>query len=155
MAMRAAFLLVLALAPACVHADTIYRSVGPDGRITYSQKPPAGAKVEKTLTFTNLPATPIPESLMGEQKKPGEPGKRMATGRPVLFTAVWCGYCTQAKAYLAKKGVSYTEYDIDTPGGAQAFRESAGGKGIPVLLLNERRVQGYSQQAYDALFAGR
>jgi len=50
--------------PALTQAETVYKSVGPGGRITYSQDPPSAGKVEKTLSFTNLPSTPLPESVL-------------------------------------------------------------------------------------------
>ncbi len=153
-------LLALALAPAMTHADTIYKSVGPDGRVTYSQKPPAGDKVEKTLTYENLPATPLPDSVVRYREELRKSvDRRLADaardggGAPVIFTAVWCSYCRQAKAYLAGKGISYREYDVETPDGMRAFAQAGGARGIPVLLWKGRRVQGYSRDAYDSLFA--
>jgi glutaredoxin len=70
----------------------------------------------------------------------------------VIFTAVWCGYCTRAKSYLAEKKIPYQEYDIDTPNGMRAYVEAGGGRGVPVMLWNNQKVQGFSRPAYDALF---
>ncbi len=150
--------LALAFAPA-IHADTIYKSVGPDGRVTYSQKPPAGAKIEKTLSYENLPATPLPDSVAryrDELQKSVQ--KRFADagsdgGTPVIFTAVWCGYCRQAKAYLGAKGIAYREYDVETPDGMRAFAQAGGSRGVPLLVWKGRRVQGFSLDAYDSVFA--
>ncbi|MBI4998243.1 MAG: glutaredoxin family protein, partial [Rhodocyclales bacterium] len=65
----------------------------------------------------------------------------------------WCGYCTQAKAWLASKRIAYREIDIDTPDGLASFAQAGGGKGVPLLVANGRRVQGYSPAAYDQLFS--
>jgi glutaredoxin len=150
--------LALLLAPALVHADTVYKSVGPDGRVVYSQEPPAGNRLEKTMTFTNLPSTPLPASVIRYQDEMQKSMKKRfadsgsLASLPVLFSAAWCGYCKQAKAYLADKRIAFQEYDIDTPDGVQRFVESGGGRGVPVLLWNSQRVQGFSRPAYDALF---
>ncbi|HMH19669.1 MAG TPA: glutaredoxin family protein [Burkholderiales bacterium] len=142
-------------------ADTVYKSVGPDGRTVYSQDPPAG-KAAKTLTFSNLPSTPMPESALryrDELEKSMK--KRLAEGArprdfvlPTLFTAQWCGYCRQAKAYLAEKKVRYQEYDIDTADGMRAYVESGSGRGVPVLVWKGQKLQGFSRGAYDALVGG-
>jgi|SRR5882672_5185493 len=140
-------------------ADTVYKSVGPDGKTIYSQDPPSGGQAAKKLSFTNLPSTPMPDSVLryrDELEKSMK--KRLADGAkprefvfPTLFTAQWCGYCRQAKAYLAEKKVRYQEYDIDTADGMRAYVDSGSGRGVPVLLWKGQKVHGFSRAAYDAL----
>lgn len=159
--MKVAAFLWLCMMPALLQADTVYKSVGPDGRITYSQDPPSAGKVEKTLSFTNLPSTPLPESVLRyrEQlekstgKRLDESAKPRLSGQATLFMAQWCGYCKQAKRYLSEKAIPYQEYDIDTPVGMRAFVELGAGKGVPVMLWNGRKVQGFTRAAYDTLFS--
>jgi glutaredoxin len=143
-------------------AGTVYKSVGPDGRIVYSDQPPVDSKVEKTLDFANLPVSPLPPSVLryreelqkSVQKRLADPGNKADSTQTVLFSAEWCGYCRKAKAYLAEKGIRYREYDVDTPEGSRALAELGEGKGIPVLVRNGRRTQGFSRAAYDAVFSG-
>ncbi len=160
--MKTLIILALLLAPALTQADTVYKSIGADGKVTYSDKPPGAGNVEKTLNFSNLPSTPLPESVIryrdelqkSMQKRLSETGKRRDTSEPTLFMAQWCGYCRQAKAYLAQKSIRYQEYDIDTSDGMRAFAESGSGRGVPVLVWNDKKVQGFSRSAYDTLFSG-
>jgi glutaredoxin len=159
---RAFVLAAFALASVAVQADTVYRSVGPDGKVTYSQRPPADGKIEKTLVFQNLPSSPLPESTLryraelakSMNKKLTDAGKPYR-GPPVFFMAKWCGYCKQAKSYLVEKGIAYLEHDIDTAEGMRAFVEAGETRGVPVMYANGRWVQGFSRSAYDALFARR
>ncbi len=51
--------LVLVAAAGLASGATVYRSVGPDGQVIYSDKPPADSKTTKRLDFTDLPATPL------------------------------------------------------------------------------------------------
>lgn len=153
-----ALLFVLFLIPAVASGQTLYKSVGPDGRISYSDTPPAGAKVQKTMSYSPLSASPVPESVRRDRQELEASLQRRsletATGSEGirLFTATWCGYCTKAKAYLGQRGIAYQEYDIDTPAGKQAFAQAGTGAGIPLLLWKEKRQQGFSKAGYDALF---
>ncbi|MBS1143043.1 MAG: hypothetical protein H6R14_449 [Proteobacteria bacterium] len=138
-------------------ADNVYRSVGPDGRVTYSDHPPTTGKVQKIYSFENLPASPVPESTLNFRQDAEKSMKKRLAAQPasgtVLYSAEWCGYCRKAKAYLNNRGVAYQEIDIDTPDGKQAFSAVGRGGGIPLLIANGQRVQGFTAAAYDALFS--
>jgi glutaredoxin len=138
-------------------AATLYKSVTPDGQVVYSDQPPQTGKVEKSFNFANLPTTPLPESVVRyRQELEKSMQNRLAASpvskHPVLLWAKWCGYCKQAESYLNEKRISFQKHDIDTPDGMRALAE-AGGRGVPVLLVNGQKVQGYSRSAYDSIFA--
>lgn len=146
---------LLASSPAG-HAETLYKTIGPDGRVEYTDRPPVAGKPAKTLSFDNLPATPLPESVLRyrEQLQKGMHNRLANLGKPgagpQLFTAAWCGYCRKAKAYLAERAIAYREHDIDTADGQAAFAQAGSASAIPLLLVGEQRVQGFSVAAYDA-----
>ena len=159
--MRSLLILALFFLPTLSHAETMYKSVGADGKILYSDQPPTGGKVEKTLNYVNLPATPLPESVIryrdelekSMKARLSETRKSPDTKQATILTAQWCGYCRQAKAYLAEKKIAYKEYDIDTQEGMRAMVEFGGGSGVPVLLWHGQKIKGFSAAAYDALFS--
>jgi len=139
-------------------AGTLYKSVSPDGTVLYSDQPPADGKVQKTITFTELPATPLPESviryrqaLRKSMQNRLSSAQKPSGGSAQLFTAQWCGYCRKARAYLGEKGVGYQEHDIDTPEGRLAFAQAGNATGVPLLSWRGQKVQGFSKAGYDAL----
>jgi glutaredoxin len=148
-------ILILALVAASgsdVCAGTIYKSVGPDGAVVYSDHPPASGKVEKTFEFADLPSSPVAlEQARDTKPAPAHTG---SPGGIALFSASWCGYCRRAKAYLAQKGIPYRNVDIESADGRQQFA-SAGGGGIPLLFNGGKHIRGFSADGYDAFFRGR
>jgi glutaredoxin len=136
-------------------AQTLYKSIGPDGKAVYSDRPPATGRLEKTLKVENLPNTALPAGLAAELQQLRQTGAKPAisASSTVLFAASWCGFCRQARAYLASKGIKYEDIDIETPAGKAAFAAAGGSGGIPLLVLKGQQVRGFSAQAYDQLFA--
>jgi len=139
-------------------AQTLYKSVTPDGRILYSDHPPVQGQVVKTLAQSAAPSTALPVSAVEQLRKLRALAPAIAapsTDGVVLYSAAWCGYCKKAKAYLTEKAIAYREVDIDTPDGLAAFAQAGGGKGVPLLVAGAQRVQGFSPASYDQLFANR
>lgn len=130
----AIFLLLSLSAATSAVAQKPYESIGPGGKIVYSDRPPA----------------------QGQAKKAASSPTGTATSAVVLYTAVWCGhYCKKAKAYLADKGITYQEIDIDTNDGGIAFAQAGGDEGVPFLVVGNKGLQGFSDAGYDELFANR
>ena len=157
--MKSACLLLACIAlVAAAGAQTLYKSIGPDGKAVYSDRPPLEGRVEKTLKVQDLPNTALPPATLREIERLKKEGKsaQLPNAGLVLFSATWCGYCRQAKAHLAQMGVPYRDYDIDTPEGRLAFVQAGAGKGVPLLIAgNGERIQGYGKASYDALLATR
>ncbi len=141
-------------------AETVFKAVGPDGEITYSDKPPADRARANTLEFRNLPSSPLPAQVLRfrEQLEKSAEGRISAARAPragdvALFTASWCGHCKRAKAHLAAAQINYVEYDIESVDGMRAFIGAGGSGGVPLLVAGDRRVRGYSSAAYEQLAA--
>lgn len=152
--------LVLLFASALIaNAQTIYKSTGPGGVPVYSDDPPVSGKIEKVITIVELPSSPLPQAPQSDPRAyPNQPRNQPARPNPdgvVLFTASWCGYCKQAKAWLARKQVAYREVDIESPHGRALFAQAGGRGGVPLLTAGARRVSGFSQAGYDAFFSSR
>lgn len=72
----------------------------------------------------------------------------------VVYTAQWCGFCHAVKDYLSKKGVSFTEKDIDTnPAYAEEAVKKSGQTGIPVVEIGDTIIVGFDRSRIDAALA--
>lgn len=141
-------LLLLALSP-WGHAQTLYKSVDANGKVVYSDRPPASGNAT-TFDQTKLPVSIVPGMPVAPPGK-AVVKKAIPKGDVMLYMAQWCGYCKAAKAYLAHKQIAYREFDIDTPDGKAAFAQ-IGGRGVPVLHASGKQVVGYTAKLYDGVF---
>jgi hypothetical protein len=77
-------------------AQVLYKTVGPDGQVSYTDRPPTEGHLQKTLQVKDLPNTALPANTLAElqrlQKRGAASGARPAATAPgvVLFSASWC-----------------------------------------------------------------
>ncbi|MCY7388497.1 MAG: glutaredoxin family protein, partial [Burkholderiales bacterium] len=146
------FALFASIVSAAVQAETLYKVIGADGRVTYTDRPPADGKSTTALQFADAPVSKLPDSVLkyqaelakGMQDRLAQAKRMDNSGPTTLFSASWCGYCTQAKAYLRTKVISYREVDIDTPSGGRADLEAGGPRGVPRVMAAGQRLSGVS-----------
>ena len=61
-----------------------------------------------------------------------------------VYSASWCRDCREAKRFLAKHNIAFTEIDIEnTPGAADEVLEHVGKKAIPQFVLDGKWIQPY------------
>jgi len=74
------------------------------------------------------------------------------TAKVVIYTQMFCGYCSAARSLLESKGVVYEEIDITMkPQLRLELRERTGSRTVPQIYIGERHVGGYDDlSALDA-----
>jgi glutaredoxin 3 len=66
--------------------------------------------------------------------------------RVTLYTTDPCGFCRQAKALLAARGVAYEEVNLaKDPAGRAALVERTGQLTFPQIVVGERSVGGFRE----------
>ena len=76
-----------------------------------------------------------------------------AAGPVVMYATSWCPYCAKARAYFSKKGIAYTEYDVEKSPAANAEFRRLGGRGVPLIFVGREKMSGFSEEGFDALLA--
>ncbi len=156
-----ALMLAALLAATAAAAGTVYKSTAPDGSVVYSDHPPADGKVDKVISFDDLPSSPVPprpEGTISGRSTGGTPpplAKPPYSAKVMLYVARWCPYCRRAKAWLAQRRIPYDEIDIESEIGSMQFQAEARGGGIPYLVRGSRHIRGFKEEGYDAFFASR
>jgi glutaredoxin-like YruB-family protein len=69
----------------------------------------------------------------------------------VMYTTNHCPACRAAKDYFAKKGVHYEEIDVEASQTSFQEFKKLGGNGVPLILVGDKKMEGFSPQALDAL----
>lgn len=76
------------------------------------------------------------------------------TPQVTVYSATWCAFCHAAKDYLDKKGVKYTDKDVDSDRAiAEESMKISGQTGIPVLNINGQIIVGFDRPRIDAALA--
>ena len=129
-------------------AWALYKVVGPDGQITFTDIPPSrpGREVQR------LGATP-------EQGQPGQgtsqvPGDLLPIVRKypvVIYTTPQCPACEDGIKLLQQRGIPYTDKSISTAADIAAYKQiSQGSEKLPLLTVAGVRLPvGYDQAAWN------
>ena len=68
----------------------------------------------------------------------------MSAMQILLYTAAWCRDCREAKRFLDKHHIAYTEIDIEnTAGAADEVIRQVGKRAIPQFVIDGEWVQPY------------
>lgn len=61
-----------------------------------------------------------------------------------IYTRSWCGYCHAAKRLLARKGVAFTEYDVEKEPErlAEMLQRARGRRSVPQIFVGATHVGG-------------
>ena len=119
----------------------LYKSLGPDGRVTYSDTPPATAK--------QVESRPLPPGSIGAAPLPYELAQ-LAKAQPVtLYTADKCAPCDAARSLLAARGVPYTEKTVSSNEDIATLRSAGGDAQLPLLTIGRSKEKGFEEGAWN------
>lgn len=62
----------------------------------------------------------------------------------LIYTANLCPYCTMAKKLFEKKGVGYSEINVDSkPGLRQEMMQQTKRRTVPQIFIDDRHIGGF------------
>lgn len=136
---RLAVALALAALACSAGAQAVYRIVGPDGKVTFSdQPPPAGMKASPAAVM------PLGGTAGGNASFPFELRQVVSRYPVTLYTGTDCAPCGSARAYLSSRGVPFTEKTVTTNDDIAALQRLSGGNALPFLTIGGQQVKGFS-----------
>ena len=118
----------------------LYKSVGPDGRITYSDAPPAAARrvEQKSLGGGASDTSNLPYALAEAVK-----------ASPVtLYSGAKCQPCDDGRTLLKNRGIPFTEKTVNTNDDVIKLRQAGSDGQLPLLLVGRSKHSGYEAGAW-------
>jgi len=103
------------------------------------------------VTATALAQTPAPIS---PPPAASTPQSQPAAAVPVvMYATAWCPYCAKARAYFKQTNTAYVEHDIEKSADAHAEFRRLGGRGVPLILVGNEKLSGFSELAFESAYA--
>ena len=138
----AAISAVALLAASAAQAQAVYRIVGPDGRVTFSDKPPVAADKATPVSAGGKTAGGGGAALPFELRQ-------VASKYPVtLYTSSDCAPCGAGRALLSSRGIPFAEKTVSTAEDTQALQRLSGESSLPFLTIGSQQIKGYSDSEW-------
>ena len=127
-----------------VQAQQVYRIVGPDGKVTFSDRPPEKpdakvATVRSGSSQAEANAT-LPPDL-----------RRIANQYPVtLYLTRDCDDCSAARQVLTSRGIPFAEKTIISNADISAFKQLSGSDTLPALSISSQFLRGLQENEWKS-----
>lgn len=131
-----------ALLAGAAQAQPMYRIVGPDGRVTFSDRPPADAS-NAAAAAAGARSGP-PSTADSSAGLPFEL-RQVASRYPVtLYTGQNCAPCTSARNLLVNRGIPFTERTVTTNQDVEALQRISGDNSLPFGTIGGQQLKGFA-----------
>jgi glutaredoxin len=129
-------LLAIALVLAAPAAHALFKVVGPDGRVTYTDRPPSPSE-GRAVPVSRETGAAVDTTL------PLELRPVVARFPVTLYTSADCGdACSMARSHLARRGIPYTERTASTLEEREQWSRLVGGSETPTLQVGGQSIRG-------------
>ena len=127
-------------------ASALYKVVGPDGKVTYTDRPPAaGATPSRVTPMAAAAAPPAAAAAL-----PVELRQAAARYPVTLYVTANCAPCDSARVLLRRRGVPHTEKIVATDDDIEALQRLAGGRDAPTLTIGAQPLRGLASDTWHA-----
>jgi glutaredoxin len=133
--MKTLFLMLCIIIAASANAESLYRWVDKDGKVHYGDRPAEDAVKAEQKRFS---------ATGGDVDLPYNVRKARQDFPVTLYVSQKCGdYCVQARTFLNKRGIPFSEKNLSTQEDLDAFKTQFGGNSVPSLTVGKTLLSGY------------
>jgi len=139
--MKSLILTISLLLSSSVSYAEIYKWVDANGKVHFSDQKSASFKSEElTLEINTYTNVSVDKSIYNVGPK------------VVMYSTNSCGYCKKARKYFNKNNISYTDYNIEKNIQAKRRFKKMGARGVPVILVGNKRLNGFSERGFKRIY---
>lgn len=140
-------LLALLTAVVTTAPAEIYKWTDAQGNVHFGDQPPKSAASETvTLNINSY------QSVTIEPFEPFVSAPRSGGNSVVLYSTEWCGVCQRAKHYFKQNKIHFQEYDVENNEKGKTDFANLNGRGVPIILVGEKRMNGFSEKKFEKLY---
>lgn len=140
--------LILMMTSTVTQGD-LYKWVDKNGKTHYGDSPPDNARLKKITGNVSSFSSVSVEPFVFDPKNITE---RKTSKSVVMYSTSWCGYCKKAARHFRQKKIPFTEYDIEKNEKAAREYKKLKGRGVPLILIGNQRMNGFSAGAFDNIY---
>ena len=139
------------LFPIASNSAELYKWVDDSGNVHYGDNPPEKADLRQitgaitSFETVEVEAFKFDSSLVTSSNKSG-------TKSVIMYSTSWCGYCKKARKHFISKNIPFKEYDIEKSEKAAIEYKKLNGRGVPVILIGKKRMNGFSAGSFDRIY---
>ena len=120
------------------HAQQVYRIVGADGKVTFSDRAPEVSGANVSATAANAAVGQANARLPYELRQVA--GKYPVT----LYTGDSCAPCDAGRAMLTRRGIPFAERTVTTADDSQSLQRMSGETTLPFATIGSQQLKGFS-----------
>ena len=136
----------------------IYKWTDEQGQLHFSDKAPEAVVVEAIgdqLIINSYQGSEVTTTGFLDQRDALRREKaRLKRPSVVMYSAVWCGVCKSARQFFKANKIPFSEYDVETSAKGKKDFARLKGRGVPVILIGKKRMNGFDKARFKQLYGG-
>lgn len=128
-------------------AFALYKVVGPDGKVSYTDRPPTASDSKVTGMSSTGATTPV-----GAENSALPLALRQTASRfpVVLYTSgADCEPCNAGRQLLRQRGIPYSERSVSTAEDVEAMQKITASRDVPALTIGAQVLSGFSTSEWS------
>ena len=127
-------------------AQAQYKVIGPDGKVTYTDKPPVADNV-KVQTINVGSTAAAAQDLSGLPQEL----RQVVSRFPVVFYAGnGCNACDAGRNLLNVRGIPYSEKRVESQADIDALQRLSGSRSLPLLTIGNQKIKSLSVNEWQS-----